>query len=406
MPKMSLELTDSLQSFVDSASTQQGFVSTDEYVLHVLQKEQDRARVRALIEEGMASPASSSDRSRVTVQVLISLNMNNPQHPSKELVASEAPEKLLWKKYVCVRSIDNAKLEQLSFLIDGFKQNIKIPFDVFIGRMKSLNHIVCLPFMLASKGKIENHRLFKFLRTINHYENNISQNDFETREDWVNAIKSSTSAAVNSNHTDFNAGFDIDHLLKQIANELLNFTDIETVDAVAQDLRYQTVISLWSCIETLLKDHLTSIFNDYPFLIQRINVDEKLKKQLALDRIDLEVLIEHEFNLSSALGNLIFKNTNNGKFSNVRLLLDSIYKKTNLSSYLSSGAIYQLNLKRNLIVHNRGMCDQEYKVRSGTSLDIGQKIDITPGEIINLYQEISQFGFDLAKEFEADLSKD
>ena len=57
MPKMSLELTDSLQSFVDSASSQQGFFSTDEYVLHVLQKEQDRARVRALIEEGEASPA-------------------------------------------------------------------------------------------------------------------------------------------------------------------------------------------------------------------------------------------------------------------------------------------------------------------------------------------------------------
>jgi antitoxin ParD1/3/4 len=57
MPKMSLELTDSLQSFVDSESSQQGFVSTDEYVLHVLQKEQDRARVRALIEEGEASPA-------------------------------------------------------------------------------------------------------------------------------------------------------------------------------------------------------------------------------------------------------------------------------------------------------------------------------------------------------------
>ena len=54
---MTLDLTDSLQSFVDSESSQQGFVSTDEYVLYVLQKEQDRARVRALIEEGEASPA-------------------------------------------------------------------------------------------------------------------------------------------------------------------------------------------------------------------------------------------------------------------------------------------------------------------------------------------------------------
>ena len=61
MPKMSLELTDSLQSFVDSASSEQGFVSGNEYVLHVLQKEQDRARVRALIEEGEASPSQEID---------------------------------------------------------------------------------------------------------------------------------------------------------------------------------------------------------------------------------------------------------------------------------------------------------------------------------------------------------
>ena len=61
MPKMSLELTDSLQSFVDTASTQQGFVSGNEYVLHVLQKEQDRDRFRALIEEAEASPSQEID---------------------------------------------------------------------------------------------------------------------------------------------------------------------------------------------------------------------------------------------------------------------------------------------------------------------------------------------------------
>ena len=58
---MSLELTDTLQSFVDSASIQQGFVSSNEYVLHVLQNEQDRAHVRALIDEGEASPSKVID---------------------------------------------------------------------------------------------------------------------------------------------------------------------------------------------------------------------------------------------------------------------------------------------------------------------------------------------------------
>ncbi len=58
---MCLELTYSLQSVVDSASTQQGFASGNEYVLHVLQKEQDRDRLRALIEEAEASPSHEID---------------------------------------------------------------------------------------------------------------------------------------------------------------------------------------------------------------------------------------------------------------------------------------------------------------------------------------------------------
>ena len=53
--------TVALQAFVDSASTQQGFVSGNEYVLHVLQKEQDRDRLRALIEEAEASPSQEID---------------------------------------------------------------------------------------------------------------------------------------------------------------------------------------------------------------------------------------------------------------------------------------------------------------------------------------------------------
>ena len=61
MPKMSLELTDSLQAFVDSASIQQGFVSSNEYVVHILQKEQDRDRLRALIEEAEVSPSQEID---------------------------------------------------------------------------------------------------------------------------------------------------------------------------------------------------------------------------------------------------------------------------------------------------------------------------------------------------------
>ena len=61
MPKMTLDLTDSLQSFVDSESSQRGFVSGNDFVLDLLQKERDRAHVRGLIKEGESLPAKQID---------------------------------------------------------------------------------------------------------------------------------------------------------------------------------------------------------------------------------------------------------------------------------------------------------------------------------------------------------
>jgi len=61
MPKMTLDLTDALQSFVDSESSQRGFVSGNEFVLDLLQKERDRAHVRSLINEGESLPAKRID---------------------------------------------------------------------------------------------------------------------------------------------------------------------------------------------------------------------------------------------------------------------------------------------------------------------------------------------------------
>ena len=58
---MSLDLTDSLPSFVDSESTQQGFASSTDFVLDLIKKEQDRAHVRALIDEGETSPSQEID---------------------------------------------------------------------------------------------------------------------------------------------------------------------------------------------------------------------------------------------------------------------------------------------------------------------------------------------------------
>ena len=126
-----------------------------------------------------------------------------------------------------------------------------------------------------------------------------------------------------------------------------------------------------------------------------IDADEKLKKEIGLDRIDSGSLLEYGFNLKQSMGTLIFRNPASGKLGNLRSLLGLIYQQDDLSTRLKSGPLYELNLKRNLIVHHSGVCDVEYHLRSASTIPVGLQIDVTPGELVKLYRLLSEYAGDL-----------
>lgn len=55
MGTMNISLPDSLKSFVDEQVSQRGYGTSSEYVRELIRKDQDRARLRALLLEGAES---------------------------------------------------------------------------------------------------------------------------------------------------------------------------------------------------------------------------------------------------------------------------------------------------------------------------------------------------------------
>lgn len=55
MTTMNISLPDSLKAFVDEQVTQRGYGTSSEYVRELIRKEQDRAKLRALLLEGASS---------------------------------------------------------------------------------------------------------------------------------------------------------------------------------------------------------------------------------------------------------------------------------------------------------------------------------------------------------------
>jgi antitoxin ParD1/3/4 len=58
MSTMSISLPDSLKSFVDEQVARRGYGATSEYVRELIRADQDRQRLRDLLLDGAASPAT------------------------------------------------------------------------------------------------------------------------------------------------------------------------------------------------------------------------------------------------------------------------------------------------------------------------------------------------------------
>ena len=265
-----------------------------------------------------------------------------------------------------------------------------MPFETFIANMKSVNHIACFPYAINIKNKIKAHQY----QIVRHYEEVTPQSLFSNRDDWVSAIKEKVSQHVSSNEGILDE--ELEKILREVSSEVLSFYDPQTTETVARDIRFQSTVSMWSCLEVLLRNYINANLNNNPDLIELILKNEKLKKEIGLDRIEISNLIEYNFDLRNNIGDLIFKHHNSKKIGNLQNLIEITNPNLKAVSQLNNGRLKTLNLKRNLITHHRGICDSEYKEKSNSTIEIGQQIDVTPGSLVNFYREVSQFALDLA----------
>lgn len=304
------------------------------------------------------------------------------------------PENEIWSKFVCKSTILGNEVAQLESNINKIADHQRLPFFNFSDSLKGIDRVICLPFSLTLKHKINIQTRVNLISLLRHHENTTPQHKFSTRDEWVNEIKRKAYSDLDKQPLR-----DIDDLLTDLANDMLSISEPSSIDIAALELRYQATVSLWSCLETLIKDHLITYLNANPLIAIKINGDEKLRKEIGLDKIDFNYLIENNFNLQDKIGTIIFSNQNSGKTGNLKLILKNIYQDENFPNMLDKGIIFQLFLRRNLIVHYRGTIDQEFKNRSNSNFKIGNKINITPAELISGFRAVTKFGNDILEAF-------
>lgn len=169
--------------------------------------------------------------------------------------------------------------------------------------------------------------------------------------------------------------------------------------AAARELTRQGVVLVWSAVEVFARDTFVYLLNRRPRLAEQLLAEQANRKRFSTDRVDWQTLAAYEYNLSQNLGTFLISKADLTNVPAIRDTYGALFPlATELAKTLADRRLWDLCQKRNLIVHKRGIVDQQYLSSTGDSLPIGADLWIAPREVEDLLSVALQFGTEVVKE--------
>jgi hypothetical protein len=169
--------------------------------------------------------------------------------------------------------------------------------------------------------------------------------------------------------------------------------------AAARELTRQGVVLVWSAVEVLARDCFIYLLNRYPALAERLLSEQSNRKRFSVERVDWQTLASYGYDLSRNLGAFLISKADLTNVSAIRDAYGALFPAaTNLGEKLRDRRLWALCQKRNLIVHRRGIVDQQYLTSTGDTLPIGTDLWVSPHEVEDLLDAALQIGTGLINE--------
>jgi len=156
-------------------------------------------------------------------------------------------------------------------------------------------------------------------------------------------------------------------------NASLRSTEIK---ATVEELLRQATVSIWSSFEVFSGDIAIELVNIAPHRALSLFQSEKTRRHLGgKGSISLEVLAACDFDLSGKVGNLIWESRRLDALNVIRDIFSVLAaENSTLQKKLSCDDMWILNQRRHLIVHRRGIVDQEYLNQTSEKLQLGSRL--------------------------------
>jgi hypothetical protein len=193
-------------------------------------------------------------------------------------------------------------------------------------------------------------------------------------------------------------------IVDDILDRLLSLTkDAESL-AAARELMRQGVVLTWSALEVLARDLFILLLNTKPALSTELLATPSNRKRFSPERIDWSVLASHDFDLSSRLGTYFISKADLTSMTSIRDIYAALLPNAlDLQRALADQGLWMLQQKRNLIVHKRGVVDQQYLSSTGDLRALGSTLTVLPKELEELHDAVLIAGTELTRQVSSSL---
>ncbi len=156
----------------------------------------------------------------------------------------------------------------------------------------------------------------------------------------------------------------------------------EPLAGAANELILQGVVLCWGAFEVLARDCFTEHLNVNPNRALTLLEDQVAKRRFELSKISLETLAAHNFDLSARMGTLLAQQQDLSDIYSIKAVYQALFAgNADLRDALNDSDLRLLSLRRNLIIHRRGIIDVTYAAASNCSQRIGERLRLTPDEL-------------------------
>jgi hypothetical protein len=171
-------------------------------------------------------------------------------------------------------------------------------------------------------------------------------------------------------------------LIADILGILERLRSVESFVGAANELILQGAVLCWGAFEVLARDCFIAYLNANPGRSLILLGDSVAKRRFELSKFSLETLAAHNFDLSGRMGTLLAQQQDLSDVYSVKAVYQALFPdQKRLFDALNDPDLRLLALRRNLIVHQRGVIDESYVTSTKCCQPVGERLKLSPANL-------------------------